>query len=275
MPRAAVWLLALLCLPACAGGSQPDALRLATTTSTENSGLLDAVLPPFEKRFGIDVQVISVGSGKALKLGENGDVDVILSHAPHLEEAFVAAGDGVNRRSVMYNDFVVVGPPGDPAGLRASAGAADAFRRIAAAKATFLSRGDESGTHQKEKALWKAAGIEPAGDWYLSTGVGMGQLLLMADERRAYTLTDRGTFLAHRRRGDLTILHEGDAMLRNPYTIMAVNPARHPDVRYLAAMQLIAWLTSPEGQRLIGEFHVDGNVLFHPVAGSGRDSGPR
>lgn len=258
--------IALLLLLAAVPGSAAERLRLATTTSTYDSGLLGAVLPPFEERFDLKVDVIAVGSGKALKLAENGDVDAVLSHAPDLERAFMRAGFGVNRRPVMYNDFIVVGPADDRAGVRSASGAVVAFKRIAASESQFLSRGDESGTHQKEKALWKAAGISPGGAWYVSAGIGMGALLLMADERRAYTLTDRGTFLSFKRRGDLAILCENDPPLRNPYAVIAVNPARHPEVRYIEAMQLIAWLTSPQGQRLISEFQVEGTTLFHPVA---------
>jgi tungstate transport system substrate-binding protein len=243
-----------------------DHLRLSTTTSTENTGLLAAILPPFEKRFGVKVDVIAVGSGKALKLGENGDVDAVLSHAPALEEAFMAAGFGVNRRAVMYNDFVVVGPPADPAKLREATDAVDAFKRLAAARATFISRGDESGTHEKEKTLWSAAGLIPSGPWYISAGLGMGQVLQMADEKEAYALSDRGTYLAYKAKGDLGIVAQGDPALFNPYTVIAANPARHPKVRYFDAMALIAWLTSPEGQRLIGNFEIAGEQLFHPTA---------
>jgi tungstate transport system substrate-binding protein len=241
-------------------------LRLSTTTSTENSGLLQVVLPPFEQRFHLKVDVIPVGSGKALKLAENGDVDVVLSHAPELEEAFMKAGFGVNRRDVMYNDFVIVGPPSDPAHLRDAGSVLDALKRLAAAAAPFISRGDESGTHQKERELWRAAGITPSGPWYVVAGQGMGATLMMAIERRAYTLADRGTYLAYEQRGELPILVQGDALLFNPYTIMAVNPARYPNVQYVAAMELIAWLTSPEGQRLIGSLTRDGQPLFHPTA---------
>jgi tungstate transport system substrate-binding protein len=251
-PRASVW--------------AQEHLRLSTTTSTEQSGLLDVLLPPFEERFHLKVDVIAVGSGKALKLAENGDVDVVLSHAPELEAAFVAAGFGVNRRDVMYNDFIIVGPPHDPAHLRATTNAVDALKKLAAAQATFISRGDESGTHQKEKGLWKTAGLTPGGEWYVSAGQGMGPVLLMASERRAYTLSDRGTFLTYKQRGDLAIAFQGDPVLFNPYTVTAVNPARHPQTKYLQAMQLIAWLTAPDGQRLIGGFKQDGEVLFHPTA---------
>jgi tungstate transport system substrate-binding protein len=260
-------LFLLLCSPHPAAGG--ERLRLATTTSTENSGLLVRLLPPFTERSGITVDVIAVGSGKAIKLGENGDVDAVLSHAPKLEEKFVKDGFGVNRRSVMYNDFVLIGPPGDPADVGSALSAAEAFRRIADNTATFVSRGDESGTHQKEKILWQLAGRQPVPPWYLSAGLGMGKVLLMADERRAYTLTDRGTFVAYRSRGDSVIVFEGDPPLRNPYTIIAVNPARHPSVNFSAATQLIGWLTSPAGQQLLATYTVDGEVLFHPMASNG------
>lgn len=258
----ALLLLALLVAPAWA----QEHLRLSTTTSTEQSGLLKVVLPPFEQRFRLKVDVIAVGSGKALKLAENGDVDVVLSHAPELEEAFVKAGYGVNRRDVMYNDFIIVGPANDPAQLRSATGAADALAKLAAAQATFISRGDESGTHQKEKDLWKAAGIMPSGAWYASAGQGMGEVLLMANERKAYTLSDRSTYLTYKQRGDLAIIVQGDPAFFNPYTITAVNPARQPHTKYIEAMQLIAWFTSPEGQRLIGGYKQEGEVLFHPTA---------
>ena len=241
-------------------------LRLATTTSTENSGLLGSLLPTFEEAFHLEVDVVAVGSGQALKLAENGDADVVLSHAPVLEEAFVASGFGVNRRGVMYNDFVIVGPPGDPAGIRGAKSAVEALRTIAARQAPFLSRGDESGTHVKEKELWAAAGITPSGAWYRSAGVGMGQLLQMADETGAYTLTDRGTYVSRKQKGDLVIVVENDPPLFNPYSIIATNPARHPTAKYIAAMQLIAWMTSPEGQRRIAAFQIEGKSLFVPTA---------
>ena len=262
--RAALVLAAFLlaALPAAA----QEHLRLATTTSTENSGLLGSLLPTFEEAFHLEVDVVAVGSGQALKLAENGDADVVLSHAPVLEEAFVANGFGVNRRGVMYNDFVIVGPPGDPAGIRGAKSAVEALRTIAAKQAPFLSRGDESGTHVKEKELWAAAGITPSGAWYRSAGVGMGQLLQMADETGAYTLTDRGTYVSRKQKGDLVIVVENDPRLFNPYSIIATNPARHPTAKYIAAMQLIAWMTSPEGQRRIAAFQIEGKSLFVPTA---------
>jgi tungstate transport system substrate-binding protein len=252
----------LLALPV---GAQ-EHLRLATTTSTENSGLLGHLLPTFEQRFGLEVDVVAVGTGQALKIAENGDADLVLVHSPPLEEAFIAAGFGVNRRGVMYNDFVIVGPPADPAGLKRAGSAAAAFKLLAAKQAIVLSRGDESGTHQKEKELWAAAGVTPSGAWYRSAGVGMGQLLQMADEQGAYTLTDRGTYLSRKQKGDLVILVENDPPLFNPYALIATNPARYPTVKYIAAMQLIAWMTSPEGQQAIAGFTVDGKSLFIPTA---------
>lgn len=241
-------------------------LRLATTTSTENSGLLGHILPPFEQGSGIKVDVIAVGSGKALKLAENGDVDVVLSHAPDLEAAFVQAGFGVNRRDVMYNDFVLVGPADDPAQVRKATDVVDAMRRIAASAVLFISRGDESGTHLKERELWKSAGVEPQGAWYVSAGQGMSAVLLMANERKAYTLTDRATYLTYKQRPNLEVLLQNQAPLFNPYCVIATNPARYPAARYLEAMRLIAWLTSPEGQQRIAGFRTEGQVLFHPTA---------
>lgn len=261
------FLFVLLAILATASGAAAEQhLRLSTTTSTENSGLLKVLLPSFEERFHLKVDVIPVGSGKALKLAENGDVDVVLSHAPDLEEAFMKAGFGVNRRDVMYNDFVIVGPREDPVAVRGEAKSGDALRKIAVAKATFVSRGDESGTHQKEKALWQAAEITPEGGWYVSAGQGMGEVLMMANERRGYTLTDRATYAAYKQREDLVILVEGDPALFNPYTVIAVNPARHAHAKYIEAMELIAWLTSRDGQKRIAEFRPGEVELFHPTA---------
>ncbi|MFI5398007.1 MAG: substrate-binding domain-containing protein [Candidatus Binatia bacterium] len=260
-----VW-LAWVLLAVSAPVSAQEHLRLGTSSSADNSGLLSFLLPSFERRFHLKVDVLAVGSGQALKLAESGDVDVVLSHAPELEETFVKAGFGVNRRDVMYNDFIIVGPASDPAHLRAAASAAEAFKILAAAQAPFISCGDESGTHQKEKALWKAADITPSGTGYVSAARGMAEVLLMAGERQAYTLTDRGTFLVRKGHEKLAIVFEGDPILFNPYTITAVNPARYPRVKYIEAMQLIGWLTSPEGQRLISSFKLDEEILFHPTA---------
>jgi tungstate transport system substrate-binding protein len=241
-------------------------LRMSTTTSTENSGLLDVLLPPFEKKLGLKVHVIAVGTGKALKLGENGDVDVVLVHDRESEDRFVAAGFGVNARDVMYNDFVIVGPPGDPAAIQGGKDAAEALRKIRSAKSAFVSRGDDSGTHKKELALWKAAGIDPKGEGYLEIGQGMGAALMAAHEKKAYCLADRGTFLAMCGKVDLPVLCEGDERLFNPYRVIAVNPDRHAHAKYVEAMALIGWLTSSEGQKAIGDYKKDGLPMFIPSA---------
>ncbi|GAB6062085.1 ABC transporter substrate-binding protein [Deferrisoma palaeochoriense] len=241
-------------------------IRMSTTTSTENSGLLARLLPPFEETWGCKVDVIAVGTGKALRLGANGDVDVVLVHARSAEDRFVAEGYGVNRRDVMHNDFVVLGPPADPAGVRGAGSAAEAFRRIATAEAPFVSRGDDSGTHKKELGLWAAAGLKPKGSWYKEAGQGMGPVLLMARELRAYTLSDRGTYLAFRDKLDLAVVFEGDPALANPYGVIAVNPARYPHVNYEGAMLLIGYLTGPRGQRIIKGFQKGGEPLFFPDA---------
>jgi len=241
-------------------------IKLATTTSTDNTGLLEVLLPPFEEMLDVRVDVIAVGTGKALKLGENGDVDVVLVHARAAEEKFLADGFGVNRRDVMYNDFVLVGPAEDLAGIRGVADITDVFRVLSATGVPFLSRGDDSGTHKKEQTLWKDTGLTPSGRWYMESGQGMGPTLLMADEKRGYTLVDRGTFIAYRERVNLVVLSEGDSRLFNPYGILAVNPARHSHVNYVHAMALIGWVTSTEGQRIVREFTVDGERLFHPMA---------
>lgn len=256
-------------LTLCNGASAEEAskirLKMATTTSTEDSGLLYVLLPPFEKEFSVKVDVIAVGTGKALKLGENGDVDVVLVHAREAEDEFVKSGFGVNRRDVMYNDFIIIGPPGDPAVVK-RADAVDAFRKIAAKKHSFTSRGDESGTHKKEKKLWREAGLTPQGAWYLEVGQGMGATLQVANEKRSYCLVDRGTYIAYEKKIDLRVLCEGDERLFNPYGIIAVSPRKHPHIRYTYAMALIGWMTSPEGQRIIAEFKKDGKVLFRPNA---------
>lgn len=248
----------------CVFADERSVLRLATTTSTENSGLLAELLPAFTKSTGITVHVIAVGTGKALKLGENGDVDVVLVHDPELEAAFVEKGFGVDRRSVMYNDFIFVGPPQDPASIRGMKNAAAALAKIAAVKAPFVSRGDESGTHQKEKKLWAASGISPEGPWYMAAGQGMGEVLMIAHEKQGYTLADRGTYIAFESKISLPILVEGDSALNNPYHVMAVNPARYAHVKYTEALRFIDWLTSDEGRKLIAGFRKNGKQLFFP-----------
>ena len=243
-----------------------ERLKMATTTSTENSGLLAALLPPFEKKFNVRVDVIAVGTGKALRLGENGDVDVVFVHARTAEDRFVNKGYGVNRRDVMYNDFIIVGPKEDPGRVKGIEDVAMALKKIAAAKALFASRGDDSGTHKKERALWEAAEFLPEGSWYMETGQGMGATLQIADEKRAYTMTDRGTYIALEGKIDLPILVEGDGRLFNPYGIIAVNPARHPHVNYEYAMALVGWVTSVKGQKIIADYKKFGEALFHPTA---------
>jgi tungstate transport system substrate-binding protein len=238
---------------------------LATTTSTYDSGLLDFLLPEFESEHNVKVDVIAVGTGQAVAIAEKGDADLILVHSRAREDKFVAEGYGVNRRDVMYNDFVILGPEDDPAGIRGLTDAALAFAKIAEAKAPLASRGDESGTHGKEKAVWQAAGIKPGGDWYLSLGQGMGATLTVADEKGAYTLADRGTYLSRKEGLGLPLLVEGDPILFNPYGVIAVNPEGRPHVQPDMAIQFIEWLTSMETQERIGEFrHSSGEVLFHP-----------
>ncbi|MDK2847230.1 MAG: tungstate transport system substrate-binding protein [Desulfuromonadales bacterium] len=244
------------------GAMAVEHLKLSTTTSTDNSGLLRAILPAFEKKNDCKVDVIAVGTGKALKHAENGDVDVTLVHARSKEDKFVAEGYGVNRRDVMYNDFVIIGPAADPAGLKNAKSAAEAMKKIADAKATFVSRGDDSGTHTKEKFLWKSAGVEPKNDWYIEAGRGMGEVIMMANERQGYTLTDRATYIAYQDKIELPIAYQGDKNLFNPYGVIAVNPKLHPHVNYDLAMAFIAYLTSNEGQKAIADFKVKGQQLF-------------
>ena len=243
-----------------------DTIRLSTTTSTENSGLLKVLLPAFEARTGYKVHVISVGTGKALELARNGDVDVTLVHARQLEDKFVREGWGVDRRDVMYNDFIVVGPAADPARIKGGKDVIAAFRQIAASGNKFISRVDNSGTDVMEKAYWKQAGVKPAGASYLSAGLGMGEVLNMAAEMRAYTLTDRATYGAYRAKTGLAVLVEGDKRMFNPYGIIAVNPARHQGVNYRGAKRLIGWITSKDGQARIAAFKPAGTQLFFPSA---------
>jgi len=254
--------LLLLCALA-APAFAVDHLRLATTTSTENSGLLAALLPAFEKENNCQVDVIAVGTGKAIKLGETGDVDVILVHARSKEDKFVAAGYGIDRRDVMYNDFVVLGPESDPAGIKGISDVTEAMRRIAAAKATFVSRGDDSGTHTREKQLWREAGVNPAGDWYLEAGRGMGEVIIMADERQGYTLSDRGTYLAFKEKTPLKVLVEGDNRLFNPYGVIMVNPQKHPHVKERLAGKFLDFLVSDQAKSIISGYRRGGEQLFY------------
>ncbi len=270
----------LVALTACAPPALPDAnddasstapareLVLATTTSTYDSGLLDAILPDFEQKTGIKVDVVAVGTGQALKLGQARDADVLLVHAKRREEQFVADGHAPYRKDVMYNDFVILGPADDPAGIRGMDSAADAFRAIADNQSTFVSRGDNSGTHMKEMAIWKAAGVEPAGDWYQSAGQGMGAVLTMANEQQGYTLSDRSSYLSRQDDLDLDILVEGDPMLFNQYGVLPIaQDAAHQD-KFAAAEAFVDWITSPDTQQLIADFGKDkyGQQLFYPNA---------
>ncbi|MCI0371450.1 MAG: substrate-binding domain-containing protein [candidate division NC10 bacterium] len=267
-------LLALLLGPR-AAAPQERTVLLATTTSTQDSGLLDVLVPLFEKKTGYTVKAIAVGTGQSLALGARGEADVVLAHAPELERRYVAEGNLTNRRPVMHNDFILVGPPADPAGIRGATGAAEAFRRIAGRQARFVSRGDNSGTHNKEQTLWKAAAVGPKGRWYLESGQGMGVTLIIASEKGAYTLTDRGTYLAFQQRLRLAILLEGDAPLLNPYHVMEVNPARHPKVNAAGGKALADFLVSAEAQEVIRTFGVEryGQPLFFPDANTAAPGG--
>lgn len=254
-------LVALLMLVTVAGAE--ERLKMSTTTSTQDSGLLKVLLAPFEKKHSVKVDVIAVGTGQALKLGEAGDVDVVFVHARKLEDKFVADGFGVNRKDVMYNDFVIVGPKNDPAGIAKAKTAAEALKLLATKGASFISRGDKSGTHTKELDLWKSAGVEPKGNWYVEAGQGMGPVITMATERRAYTLTDRGTYNAFKgAKTDLVILFQGEKGLFNPYGIMAVNPKKFPHAKYDLAMKLIDYVTGPEGLKIIADYKAHGEPVF-------------
>ena len=249
------------------GVAQERSVRMLSTTSTENSGLLSYLLPIFESKTGIRVHVVAVGTGQALRGARNGDADVLMVHDKASELKLIADGHGIERREVMYNDFVIVGPRDDPAKIGGTNDAISALQMIKKSGAVFVSRGDDSGTHKAERRLWRAAGIAPGGrsdPWYREAGSGMGATLNIAAGMNAYTLTDRGTWLSFRNRRDLEILVEGDPPLFNQYGIMLVNPAKHPHVKAKEARALIDWITSPEGQRAIGKFTVEGRVLFIP-----------
>ncbi len=262
------WLiLSVLVSTLLAGAVRADSLRIASTTSLDNSGLLAAILPAFTRKTSVKVQVIAVGTGKALRLGRNGDVDMVLVHHRRAEDRFVAGGHGIGRTEIMYNDFVLVGPARDPAGVTGRK-IAPALRQLAAAKGLFLSRGDSSGTHWRERALWRLAGLTPwmtRAKWYREAGGGMGRTLNMAAELRAYTLTDRGTWVAFPNRRGLAILVAGDPALHNVYAAIIVNPRRHKHTRVRQAKALIAWLLSADGRRRIAAFRVGGERLFTPI----------
>jgi len=243
---------------------------LATTTSTQDSGLLDVLIPIFEKKTGYFVKTIAVGSGQAMAMGQKGEADVLLVHSPAAEKKFVEEGYGVNRRLVMHNDFIIVGPPGDPAGIRGMKKASEAFKKIADSKSIFMSRGDNSGTHVKEKDVWKAAGVKYEGEtWYQQTGLGMGQTLAVAAEKKTYTLADRGTYLALKKNLGLDILVEGDVILLNIYHVIEVNPKKWPKVNAPGGKAFADFMVSKGTQNIIKTFGVDkfGSPLFFPDAG--------
>jgi len=264
-----VLLFASFLITSCNASSLENSnLLLVSTTSTQDSGLLDVLLPAFTEKTGYNVQLVAVGSGQALRIGEEGNADVILLHSPAAEKEFLANGSGIDRRLVMHNDFVLVGTPSDPAKIRGKS-PADALKEIFTSGATFVSRGDDSGTHVKELAFWKNAGLDPAGQiWYLETGQGQGATLSIASEKGGYAITDRGTFLAFKSNVDLEILVEGDPFLLNVYHVITVNPEKWPNVNLQGAKAFADFITSPEGQKIIGEFGMDkyGQQLFIPDA---------
>jgi tungstate transport system substrate-binding protein len=250
--------------------AQQKNIILSTTTSTQDSGLLDVLIPIFEKKTGYFVKTIAVGSGQAMAMGQKGEADVLLVHSPAAEKKFVSEGYGVNRRLVMHNDFIVVGPVEDPAKIKGTKAAVEAFKKIASAGQVFLSRGDKSGTHSKELTIWKAAGINPEGQkWYQQTGLGMGQTLNVASEKKGYTLADRGTYLALKKKLGLDILAEGDAILLNIYHVIEVNPAKWPKVNAAGSKAFADFVVSKEVQEIVKTFGVDkfGSPLFFPDAG--------
>lgn len=251
------------------GGSaiaQEKFITVASTTSTEQSGLFDHLLPKFEGKSGIEVRVIAQGTGQALDTGRRGDADVVFVHSKAAEEKFVAEGFGIERQEVMYNDFVIVGPGEDPAGIGGGSDAVAALKKIAETEATFASRGDDSGTHQAERRLWDQAAVQPSGAWYRELGTGMGPTLNTSAEMPAYTLTDRATWLAFGNRGPLEILVEGDSKLFNQYGVILVNPEKHPHVKAEQGRAFMDWLVSPEGQQAIADYKIGGEQLFFPNA---------
>lgn len=265
-----VFLIGLMICPSAeAAKSKNKNVILSTTTSTQDSGLLDVLVPLFEKQTGYTVKTVSVGTGQALALAAKGDADVALVHAPSLEKKYVADGKLLNRRLVMYNDFVIIGPKEDPAKIKSAKTALAALKLIEQSKSPFVSRGDNSGTHNLEKALWKEAGIQPKGDWYIEAGQGMGATLGIANERNAYTITDRGTYLALRKRVTLPILVEGDRLLLNLYSVMEVNPTNGPRVNAVGGKAFADFMVAPQTQSVIKGFGVEkfGQSLFVPVAG--------
>jgi tungstate transport system substrate-binding protein len=251
------------------GNSEPANLTLATTTSTADTGLLDYLLPVFEKDYNIKVKPIAVGSGEALKMGERGDADVLLVHSKLDEEAFVKSSFGLERVEVMWNDFVILGPQADPSGIKGDKSAVDAFKKIAAAGTTFVSRADDSGTNKKEMKLWTAAGVNPVGQpWYVQTGQGMGETITVTNQKQGYTLSDRATYLARKDTLQIAILVEGDKQLLNPYSVIVVNPKKHPGLKLntKGAGDFVWFMTGKKGQEMVGAYRKGGVVLFHPDA---------
>jgi len=262
-------LAALLCVVALASSAQERFITVASTTSTEQSGLFGYLLPIYEQQTGVKVRVVALGTGQALDVGRRGDADVVFVHARAEEEKFLAEGQGVKRYPVMYNDFVLIGPKSDPAKIAGSKDILDALRKIDTTKSPFVSRGDHSGTHMAELDLWKASGIDidkSKGSWYRDTGQGMGPALNTAASMDAYVLADRGTWLSFKNRGDLVILVEGDKRLFNQYGVILVNPEKHPTVKKELGQQFIDWLVSPAGQKAIAEYKIGGEQLFYPNA---------
>jgi tungstate transport system substrate-binding protein len=252
--------------------AEDDFIIVQSTTSTQNSGLFDYMLPKFTEKTGIEVRVVAVGTGQAIKNAANGDGDVLFVHAKPAEEKFVAAGDGVKRHDVMYNDFVIVGPANDPAGVAGSNDVASALKTIAGAKAPFASRGDDSGTHKAELRLWKDAGIDvsaASGDWYRETGSGMGATLNTGTGMGAYIMTDRATWISFGNKGNYKVVVEGDPKMFNQYGIILVNKEKHPGVKAYLGQKFVDWVISSEGQKVIGEYKVDGQQLFFPNAEKG------
>jgi tungstate transport system substrate-binding protein len=266
----AISLVALIALGTISAQAQERFITVASTTSTEQSGLFSHLLPRFEQKTGIKVHVVAVGTGQALDIARRGDADVVFVHARSAEEKFLAEGHGVKRYPVMYNDFLLVGPKSDPAKIAGSKDILEALKKLEAAKAPFVSRGDRSGTHLAELDLWKATGLDidkAKGPWYRDTGQGMGPALNTASSMNAYILTDRGTWLSFKNRGDLTILVEGDRRLFNQYGVMLVNPDKHPSVKKDLGQLFVDWVISPEGQQTIADYKINGEQLFFPNAG--------
>jgi tungstate transport system substrate-binding protein len=271
-PRAYLAVALLLMAFAMPVNAAEHFITVASTTSTENSGLFRYILPQFQRATGIEVRVVAVGTGQAIKNAERGDADVLFVHHQPSEEAFVAQGFGVARRDVMYNDYVLLGPQPDPAGINGTKDAVAALARIAATQATFISRGDDSGTHKLELSLWQAAGIDvkkASGSWYREAGSGMGATLNTASGLDGYTISDRGTWISFKNKGKLTILVEGDPRLFNQYGVILVNPAKHAHVKAKEGQAFVDWLTSDQGQKAIADFRIEGQQMFFPNAKKG------